>query len=114
MDLQDQNVFYLLIAGFVIILIVLFALIAAVHNYGSALHEISKKINHEPHNRVSGAAGVGSVQNGIPEEVVAAIAAAVYTLYGSTGHTITSIKRSERPARSAWATAGLLENTRPF
>ncbi len=114
MGLQDQNVFYLMIAGFVIILIVLFALIAAVRSYGSALNEISKKINGKPQNHASASAGVGSVQNGIPEEVVAAIAAAVYTLYGSAGHTITSIKRSERPARSAWATAGLLENTRPF
>lgn len=110
--LQEQNMLYFMIGGFAIVLIVLIALIAAIRNYGSAIQEISKKMNGEP--KANAPVKAPSVQNGIPEEVVAAIAAAVYTLYGSTGHTITSIKRAERPARSAWATAGLLENTRPF
>ena len=107
---QTQVLLPVLIAGFAVIFIVLIALIGIVRSNASAINEVSKKISGEnPKKAVAPA-----VQSGIPEEVVAAIAAAVYTLYGSTGHTITSIKRAERPARSAWATAGLLENTRPF
>ena len=50
---------------------------------------------------------------GIPEEVVAVIAAAVASLYGSQGKArIKSIRRAG--GRSAWANAGVLDNTRPF
>jgi len=107
---QAQVLLPVLIAGFAVILIVLITLICIVRSYGSKISEVSKNI-HSENPKKSGSA---AAQNGIPEEVVAAIAAAVYTLYGTAGHTITSIKRAERPARSVWATAGLLENTRPF
>lgn len=47
------------------------------------------------------------------EEIVAVIAAAVSTLYGSDRKVkIKSIKKAG--GRSAWANAGVLENTRPF
>lgn len=50
----------------------------------------------------------------IPEEVVAVIAAAVTAMYGSSGKArIKSIKRSGG-RRSAWANAGIADNTRPF
>lgn len=53
-----------------------------------------------------------SVQNG--DEVVAVISAAVATMYGSSGKArIKSIKKSNS-GRSAWANAGILDNTRPF
>ncbi len=52
-------------------------------------------------------------EEGIPEEVVAVIAAAVATMYGGRGRAkIKSIKRAG--GRSAWANAGVLDNTRPF
>ena len=50
----------------------------------------------------------------IPEEVVAVIAAAVASLYGTGAKPkIRSIKKSGG-GRSAWANAGVLNNTRPF
>jgi len=110
---QAQVLLPVLIAGFAVILIVLITLICIVRSYGSKISEVSKNI-HSENPKKFGSAVAPAAQNGIPEEVVAAIAAAVYTLYGTAGHTITSIKRAERPARSVWATAGLLENTRPF
>ncbi len=55
-----------------------------------------------------------AIQEGISEEVVAAISAAVYTMYGTSVNTITSIRRAARPNRSEWGMAGLLRNTRPF
>ena len=52
-------------------------------------------------------------EEGIPEEVVAVIAAAVATMYGKSGRAkIKSIKKAG--GRSAWANAGVLDNTRPF
>lgn len=55
-----------------------------------------------------------SAQDGVPDEVVAVISAAVATMYGSSGKArIKSIKKSDT-GRSAWANAGILDNTRPF
>ncbi|MCD8026450.1 MAG: OadG family protein [Clostridiales bacterium] len=52
--------------------------------------------------------------DGIPEEVVAVISAAVATMYDSPEKAkIKSIKKSGG-GRSAWANAGVLDNTRPF
>lgn len=52
--------------------------------------------------------------DGLDDEVVAVISAAVATMYGSPEKVrIKSIKKSGG-SRSAWANAGLLDNTRPF
>ena len=51
--------------------------------------------------------------DGISDEVV--ISAAVATMYGSSEKArIKSIKKSSDGGRSAWAKAGVLDNTRPF
>lgn len=48
-------------------------------------------------------------------EIVAVITAAIAAMSGGSGFSIKSISRVTRPAgRSAWASAGVLENTRPF
>lgn len=56
------------------------------------------------------------VEDGIPEEVVAVIAAAVAAM--SDGNTRFAVRRisASRPSgmRPVWAAAGLAENTRPF
>ena len=51
----------------------------------------------------------------IPGEIIAAIAAAVDTIFGDGAVTVKSIKRA-RPAkrRNAWKAAGMAENTRAF
>jgi hypothetical protein len=52
-------------------------------------------------------------KDGLSDEIVAVISAAVYSMYGSTEKVkIKSIKRSG--ASSAWKNAGVLNNTRPF
>lgn len=56
-----------------------------------------------------------TVTDGISDEVVAVISAAVATMYGSSEKArIKSIKKSSDGGRSAWAKAGVLDNTRPF
>lgn len=58
-------------------------------------------------------ANAPAVDGGIPEEVIAVISAAVASMYGSPEKArIKSIKKSG--GRSAWANAGILDNTRPF
>ena len=53
--------------------------------------------------------------DGISDEVVAVISAAVATMYGSSEKArIKSIKTSSDGGRSAWAKAGVLDKTRPF
>ena len=55
-----------------------------------------------------------TIEEGIPEEVIAVIAAAVAASGMSPSKTrIKSIKKASG-GRSAWANAGVLDNTRPF
>lgn len=54
-----------------------------------------------------------AAQDGIPGEVIAAIAAAVDYTYGAGTHVIRAVRRVPQN-RSAWGSAGLAENTRPF
>ncbi len=54
-----------------------------------------------------------AAETGIPEEIVAAIAGAVYCL--EPGARVKAVRRaSPRDARLAWRFAGLLNSTRPF
>lgn len=54
------------------------------------------------------------VEDGISEEVVAVIAAAVSAMAGpAASYTLRRVQRS-RADRPVWAAAGLAENTRPF
>lgn len=54
-----------------------------------------------------------AVQEGIPGEVIAAIAAAVDYTYGTGTHVVRAVRRVPQN-RSAWGSAGLAESTRPF
>lgn len=57
-----------------------------------------------------------AVEAGIPGEVVAAIAAAVYCLEGG-GVTVRSVRRMPQPGasrRGVWGDAGVAQNTQPF
>ncbi|MBQ1358193.1 MAG: OadG family protein [Oscillospiraceae bacterium] len=56
---------------------------------------------------------VSAVSTSIPGEVIAAISAAVYCMFGEDAR-VMSVRRQQRTGRSAWSMAGLLENTRPF
>ncbi len=55
------------------------------------------------------------VEDGIPEEVVAVIAAAVAAMSdGNTQYTVRRIRSARTNARPVWAAAGISENTQPF
>ncbi len=57
--------------------------------------------------------GVKNSANGVPDEVIAVIAAAVASLEGGNTYAIRSVRRASE-GRPAWSMAGVLENTRPF
>ncbi len=55
------------------------------------------------------------VEDGIPEEVVAVIAAAVAAMSdGNTQYTVRRIRAARTASRPVWAAAGIAENTQPF
>lgn len=116
LDQKIQLSIIVLLTGLVIVFIVLIFLTYLIKGYGSVLRAMQSDSNER---KASMPAAVGttvhpSVQTGISEETVAAIAAAVYVLYGVSAERITGIRRSTQPSRSAWGMAGLLESTRPF
>lgn len=56
------------------------------------------------------------IEDGIEEEVVAVITAAIAAMSAQTGKKLklVGIKTTSRNVRPAWAQAGLVDNTRPF
>ena len=118
----------MLLTGFVIVFAVLFFLIFIIWFYGkivtaginSAEKRREKKKAAETKKQqevkastVEPVATVKPASNGVTDEFVAVISAAVYSMYGSTDKVkIKSIKKAS--GRSAWANAGVLNNTRPF
>lgn len=114
------------LTGFVVVFSVLIMLIVLIAIYGTIVNKAqnsSSKKKEKATKAVETTAPVVSAQattastnqiNGVSDEVVAVISAAVYSMYGSTEKVrIKSIKKSNG-GRSAWANAGVLNNTRPF
>ena len=78
--------------------------------------DLSKQISEEaPKTDVNEGASSSSADDGVSGEVVAAIAAAISVMYSGTGKkpVIKSVKKSGS-RRSAWASAGIADNTRSF
>ena len=99
-----------LFVGLAVILVVLVRLIGIVKNSGAGNQRIPA--GEKP--ALAPVAAGPSAEQGVPGEIVAAIAAAVSCLYDGKPAVIREIRRADRSARSPWAAAGLLENTRPF
>ncbi len=55
-----------------------------------------------------------AVEKGIPEEVVAVIAAAAASMEGGERYVLRSVKRVKPSGRSAWGQAGVNTYTEPF
>ncbi len=119
------------LAGLIIvfaILILLTLVISLLNKMGAASKNKSDKLDNEPSAPVS--TPQPSVQTAPPvgkfiaaeedESLIAVIAAAVYAFGESIGQTlaIKSVQRApaqkNKTGRSAWANAGVRENTRPF
>lgn len=116
-----------ILTGFVVVFSVLILLILIINLYSFI---VSKALNNDKKKKkqkivetkntspvpkpVTSKIPAQKVDDGVSEEVVAVISAAVASMYGySEKAKIKSIKKSSG-GRSAWANAGVLENTRPF
>lgn len=118
----------ILITGFVVVFAVLVLLILLITAYGKIVSGAEKAIADKKAKKeavikaeeitekpVQAVAPVVANEptNGIPEEVIAVISAAVYTMYGEGKVKVKSIKRVPQ-SRPVWSTAGIMDNTRPF
>ena len=106
-----------ILTGFAVVFAVLFLLIGIIKIYSTIVQAVQNKNQWRKKPSIIPArksdANAPVVSDGIDEEIVAVIAAAVAATYGSKGKArIKSIKKSG--GRSAWANAGILDNTRPF
>lgn len=117
------------LTGFVVVFAMLILLIFIIKIYSAIVQKAQSagsnskkgKKNKDENPAEKPAAAPASVvttsaaTDGISDEVVAVISAAVATMYGSSEKArIKSIKKSSDGGRSAWAKAGVLDNTRPF
>lgn len=116
-----------ILTGFVVVFSVLLLLICIIKIYSTIVGKAqsvgvkTKKKQPEAPKKPEPKAKPAAVEpaaaddpDSIPEEVIAVISAAVYSMYGGKDKVrIKSVKKSS-PGRSAWANAGVLENTRPF
>lgn len=114
-----------LLTGIVVVFTVLFVLIAAIKIYGTIVYTAQQKKNAKKQKKAEEKAAVAKPvvteviepeitdDDTVPDEIIAVISAAVDAMYSKTRCTVKTVKRV-RESRSAWSTAGLLENTRPF
>lgn len=117
------------LTGFVVVFAMLILLIFIIKIYsaivqkaqsaGSNSKQGKKNKDEKPAEKPAAAPApvvtASAATDGISDEVVAVISAAVATMYGSSEKArIKSIKKSSDGGRSAWAKAGVLDNTRPF
>lgn len=119
-----------ILTGFVVVFSMLFLLIGIIKLYSFIVMKVQDKtsVQEQKKDKVSQPkdslkksqvkpvpvlSDPSTAEDGLSEEIVAVIAAAVASTYGGKGRVkIKSIKKSG--GRSAWANAGVLENTRPF
>lgn len=118
----------ILITGFVVVFAVLILLILLITLYGNIVSKAEKAISDKKAEKETAVKAEKAVKapvqavtpvsapvpaNGIPDEVIAVIAAAVDAMYGEGTVKVKSIKRVPQ-SRPVWSTAGIMENTRPF
>lgn len=127
-NLDAGTVSSVVITGVVVVFIGLVLLILFVYLYGKIFEAInnkkSEKSKKELENKIPAPQKQQTtpmnttapvVEDGIDEEIVAVISAAIAAMSGKSGKkmTLKSVKYA-KPSRPAWANAGIIENTRPF
>lgn len=120
----------ILITGFVVVFAVLLLLIGLIKLYGTIVSKALESAENKKKQQLAAlktentsssepeinetAGNVSQLdENGLNDELIAVIAAAVYAVYGENTVRVKSIKRVPQ-SRPVWSTAGILDNTRPF
>lgn len=126
-NLDSGTVSSVVITGLVVVFIGLILLIFFVFLYGRIFEAINNKKSEKSkkilENKVSAASNqknnqsepIPIIENGIDEEVIAVITAAIMAMSAKSGKKLAlkSVKHA-KPSRPVWANAGIAENTRPF
>ena len=110
------------IIGFSVVFSVLLVLTGIFYLFGFVMDKINKPKKNESAKSAmlapvpaTAPASAPAVQDGVPGEVVAAIAAAVEMMAPQgKRYAVKSVSRKDANSRSAWAAAGIADNTRPF
>ena len=132
MPMNERDIISLtiLITGLVVVFSVLLLLIGLIKLYGTVVSkalesaENKKKLQlaavtteNTSENKPEIEETAGDVsqldENGLNDEIVAVIAAAVVAAYGEGNVRVKSIRRVPQ-SRPVWSTAGIFDNTRPF
>ncbi len=122
----------ILLTGIVVVFAVLVLLILIIKLYSTAVSNAQSSIEkkkqqdiQQPVKPVTQKAEAAAKEepasvtdDSIPGEIIAAIAAAVDTVFGEGAVTVTSVKKAKKQIssgrRNAWRSAGMAENTRAF
>ena len=115
----------ILLTGFAVVFAVLLILIGIIKGYGTIIYKIQNRSREKKANRNADLPKVEREETPAPavmieasdaaddDELIAVISAAVYAMYSSSDVRIKSIRKA--PTRgSAWRSAGLSDNVRPF
>lgn len=131
-DLSGETIAAVVITGISVVFIGLIILIVLVTLYGNIFKAINKSAEakakakaeaaakaevkkEEVMAETAPAAPAPAVEDGIEEEVVAAIMGALSAMYAGSGKKpVLKGVKAAKPRRSAWSAAGIAENTRPF
>ena len=136
-DLGGETIASVVITGISVVFIGLIILIVLVSLYGKIFEGINKsaeakaKIKAETEAAAKAKAAEAeakaapapaavtapapAVEDGIEEEVVAAIMGALSAMYAGSGKKpVLKGVKAAKPRRSAWSAAGIMDNTRPF
>lgn len=113
----------ILLTGFAVVFSVLLILIGIIKLYGTVIYNIQNKKRIQKASRNADLPKVerkpepAAIVESQPEvddgELIAVISAAVYSMYSSSSVRIKSIRKASARG-SAWRSAGLSDNVRPF
>ena len=127
-DLGAGTVASVVITGIVVVFIGLVLLILLVSIYGKIFDVINSRVARKAEEAKKAAEAAKAVakpepikvaapvvEDGIEEETVAVIMAAISAMSSAEGKKLVlkSVKTA-KPQRPAWSTAGIIDNTRPF
>lgn len=122
LEMNVENVAAVVFTGLIVVFIGLVLLIAFVSFLGKFFTKKpkakkEKKITIVKEEKIVSSEKITPpvVEEGISDEVVAVIAAAIAAMGAKSGKKLALRSvRNAKPQRNAWATAGIMENTRPF
>jgi hypothetical protein len=112
-DRRNSGMEYVMAACIAVVFVVVLVLIRDVKKFRVSLRAVEEELSDSNLESCKDSVlPASAVKDEIPQEIIAAISAAVYCAY--PGARVGSIRRTAPKPHSAWRMAGLLENTRPF